>query len=177
MYSDLKLSIMKKTVIKYGTYSLLTATILFFLALFLGEKLDYSTQEIIGYTSMIVSLSFVYFGIKYYRNNINEGKISFGIALQIGILISLFAGLGFGVIDYLYTTVINPDFATEYLNTTLETMKTSLTPEEFEVESAKLKEQMDAYGGSGFMAFIMFVTVLIIGFILSLLSALFLSRK
>lgn len=168
---------MKKTVIKYGTYSLLTATILFFLALFLGEKLDYSTQEIIGYTSMIVSLSFVYFGIKYYRNNINEGKISFGIALQIGILISLFAGLGFGVIDYLYTTVINPDFATEYLNKTLETMKTSLTFEEYEIKSAELRKQMEAYGGSGFMAFIMFVTVLIIGFILSLLSALFLSRK
>ena len=168
---------MKKTVIKYGTYSLLTATILFFLALFLGEKLDYSTQEIIGYTSMIVSLSFVYFGIKYYRNNINEGKISFGIALQIGILISLFAGLGFGVIDYLYTTVINPDFATEYLNKTLETMKTSLTFEEYEIKSVELRKQMEAYGGSGFMAFIMFVTVLIIGFILSLLSALFLSRK
>lgn len=168
---------MKKTVIKYGVYSLLTAAILFFLALFLGKTFDYSTQEIIGYASMIASLSFVFFGIKYYRDNENEGKLSFGKAIQIGVLISLFAGLGFGIIDYLYTTVINPDFATEYLNKTLETMKTSLTPEEFEVESVKLKQQMEAYGGSGFMAFIMFVTVVIIGFVISLLSALFLNRK
>ena len=168
---------MKKTVIKFGAYSLLTSATLFFLALFLGKAFDYSTQEIIGYASMIASLSFVFFGIKYYRDTENDGKIGFGKALQIGILISLFAGLGFALIDYLYTTVINPDFATEYLNTTLETMKTSLTPEEFEVESAKLKEQMDAYGGSGFMAFIMLVTVVIIGFVISLLSALFLNKK
>ncbi|CAM1345941.1 DUF4199 domain-containing protein [Tenacibaculum crassostreae] len=168
---------MKKTVIKYGVYSLLTAAILFLLSLFLGKTFDYSTQEIIGYASMIVSLSFVFFGIKYYRDNENEGKLSFGKALQIGVLISLFAGLGFGIIDYLYITVINPDFATEYLNKTLETMKTSLTPEEFKVESVKLRQQMEAYGGSGFMAFIMFVTVVIIGFVISLLSALFLNRK
>ena len=168
---------MKKTVIKFGAYSLLTSATLFFLALFLGKTFDYSTQEIIGYASMIASLSFVFFGIKYYRDIENDGKIGFGKALQIGILISFFAGLGFALIDYLYTTVVNPDFATEYLNTTLETMKTSLTPEEFEVESAKLKEQMDAYGGSGFMAFIMLVTVVIIGFVISLLSALFLNKK
>jgi len=54
---------MKKTVLRYGLYGSATICILFLLSWFLGKNLDFSTQEIIGYASMIVSLSFVYFGI------------------------------------------------------------------------------------------------------------------
>lgn len=168
---------MKNTIIKYGIYGLATAIILFLLALTLGKTFDYSTQEIIGYATMVASLSFVYFGIKHFRDKENNGLLSFGKALQIGILISLFAGLGFGIIDYLYTTVINPDFASEFLNKSLETMKNSLSPEEFAAKKAELQQQMQDFGGSGFMAFIMFATVVVIGFIISLISASLLQNK
>ncbi|MFY7671155.1 DUF4199 domain-containing protein [Tenacibaculum sp. MEBiC06402] len=168
---------MKNTIIKYGVFSIITASILFFLALTLGKTFDYSTQEVIGYLSMVASLSFVYFGIKHFRDNENNGSVTFIKALLIGILISACAGIGFGIIDYLYTTQINPDFATEYLEKTLGTMKTTLSPEEFEIKRKELVQQMEQYGGSGFMAFIMFITVVIIGFIISLISALFLQRK
>jgi len=168
---------MKQTIIKYGLFSLITAGVLFLLALTLGKSLPYSTQEIIGYLSMITSLSFVFLGIKYFRDKENNGKVSFGKALVIGLLISTFAGVGFGIMDYIYTTQINPNFASEYLEKSLEVMKVSLSPEEFEIKKAELTQQMQQYGGSGFMAFIMFATVVIIGFIISLLSALFLQRK
>lgn len=168
---------MKSTIVKFGVYSFLTAITLFLIGLIVGKSFDFSTQEIIGYTSMFVSLSFVYFGIKHYRDNENDGKISFGKALQIGILISLFAALGFAIIDYIYTTVINPDFAAEYLEKTSENLQKTLSEEEYLKQKAALEQQMKDYGGSGFMAFIMFVTVVIIGFILSLLSSLFLQRK
>ena len=71
-------------------------------------------------------------------------------------------------ITVIYTTIINPDFATEYLDKTLVTMKETMSPDVFETEKEKLKEQMEAYGGSGFMAFIMFITVVMIGFVISL---------
>ena len=168
---------MKNTVIKYGIYGFLTATILFFLALTLAKTLDYSTQEIIGYATMVASLSFVFFGIKHFRDKENNGLVSFGKALLIGFLISVFAGIGFGVMDYIYTTSINPDFATEYLDKSLETMKSSLSAEEFETKKTELTSQMENYGGSGFMAFIMFASVVVIGFIISLVSAFILQRK
>lgn len=168
---------MKKTIIKYGLYGLITASILFFLALLLGKTFSYSVQEIIGYGTMIASLSFVFFGIKHYRDEENNGQVSFGKALQIGLLISVFAGIGFGLIDYLYTTVINPDFATEYLDKTLISMKETLSVEEFQEKKDELIKHMDDFGGSGFMAFIMFASVVIIGLIVSLLSAFILQRK
>jgi predicted membrane protein len=168
---------MKNTIIKFGLYGLLTAVILFFLALVFGKGLSYSTQEIIGYITMIASLSFVFFGIKHYRDQVNNGIVSFGNALLIGVLISAIVGIGIGIADYIYTTVINPDFAQEFLETSIKNLETMYSGAELEAKKNELTQQMTAYGGSGFLAFIMFVTVLMIGFILSLISGLILQRK
>jgi hypothetical protein len=168
---------MKKTVLKYGLYSLLTASVLFLLAFLIGKGMSYSVQEVIGYFTMVASLVFVFFGIKHFRDHENDGKLSFGKALLVGFLISLFAGVGFGIVDYIYTTAINPDFAQEYQTAMLADMKATLSPEEFETQKAVLLQQMEDYGGSGFMAFIMFVTVAMIGLVISIISALILQRK
>ncbi|WP_299115084.1 DUF4199 domain-containing protein [uncultured Winogradskyella sp.] len=168
---------MKNTVLKFGGYGLILGAVVFGLALTFGDGLSYTTQEIIGYGSMVASLSFVYFGIKHYRDKVNDGKVSFGKALLIGLLISAFVGFGVGIIDYLYTTVINPDFAEEYLTKTIESYEALYSGEELAAKKAELTKQMEDYGGSGFMATLMFITVVLIGFIISLISGLILQRK
>lgn len=173
----IKSYIMKKTVIKFGLRALIAGAVLFFLALWLGQDMDHKVQEVIGYSTIVVSLSFVYFGIRHFRDKENEGKLSFGKALKIGLLISVFAGIGFGLIDYLYTSVINPNFMDEYLTNSLATMEAELSPEEFAVQGEALKVQMKEYGGSGFLSILMFSTVVIVGFIISLISGSILQRK
>ena len=79
--------------------------------------------------------------------------------------------------DYIYTTQINPDFATEYMDYSIKKMEATLSPEELKLKSAELIQQMEEYGGSGFMAFLMFITVILIGFVISLISGLILQRK
>ncbi|ULC59549.1 DUF4199 domain-containing protein [Flaviramulus sp. BrNp1-15] len=168
---------MKNTIIKYGLYGLITGIILFLAAILLGKGLSYSTQEVLGYVSMVACLSFVFFGIKHYRDHVNNGVLSIGKSLAIGVLISVLVGVGVGIADYIYTTIINPDFANEYLETSLKTMEKTLSPEEFQTKKAELTQQMQDYGGSGFMAFLMFFTVVLIGFVISLISGLILQRK
>ncbi|WP_298756227.1 DUF4199 domain-containing protein [uncultured Psychroserpens sp.] len=168
---------MKNTVIRFGLYGLAVAVILFLLALVFGKGLSYSNQEIIGYTTMVASLSFVFFGIKHYRDHVNDGVVSFGKALLIGVLISAMVGIGIGIADYLYTTVINPDFAQEFLDTSIKGLEETYSGAELEAKKNELTQQMNDYGGSGFLAFIMFASVVIIGFIISLISALILQRK
>jgi len=168
---------MKNTVFKFGLYGLLVAVILFLLALVFGKGLSYSSQEIIGYTTMVTSLSFVFLGIKHYRDNVNNGVVSFGKALLIGVLISAMVGCGIAIADYMYTTVINPDFAQEFLDTSLKNLQTTYSGAELETKKKELTAQMTDYGGSGFMALMMFASVLIIGFIISLISGVILQRK
>ncbi len=168
---------MKNTVIKYGLYAMITGFVLFGAPFLLGMDLSFDYGEVIGYSAMVLSLLFVYFGIKYYRDKVNDGKVSLGKAIGIGMLIALFAAFGVAIMDYIYTTQINPDFVNDYLEYSIQKMKETLPTEEFKTKSAELTQQMKDYGSSGFMAFMMFASVMIIGFIISLISGLILQRK
>jgi hypothetical protein len=99
---------MKKSILRYGLFSFLSALILFLCALVFGQGLSFETQTVLGYVTIVASLTFVFFGIKHFRDQENSGVISFKKALGIGMLITLFAALGFAIIDYLYTAYINP---------------------------------------------------------------------
>jgi uncharacterized protein DUF4199 len=152
---------MKTVVIKYGVYGLVFAMALFLLGLYFGQGIDFSIQEVVGYSTMIAALGFVYFGIKHFRDKENGGEITFGKALTIGLLISVFTATGIAIADFIYTTIINPDFFEEY--------KAVMKAQGHEGEIPNYT--------SGFMAFIMFATVMIIGLVISLISSLILQRK
>jgi len=168
---------MKKTVLRYGLYGAAAICILMLLSWFLGKNLDFSTQEIIGYATMIISLSFVYFGIKHFRDKENNGTITLKSALLIGALISLLTALAFGVLDVIYVKYINPDFMTEYYNVTLAQMKETLPTDEFEVKRAEMEAQKELFSSAWMNFLIMSMTVFVIGFIISLISGLILQRK
>lgn len=168
---------MKNTVIKFGFYALISGFVFFGLPFFLGMGVDFDYGELIGYTSMVLSLLFVYFGIKHYRDKVNNGKVSLAKALGIGMLIAFFSAIGVAVFDYIYTSQINPDFATEYLEYSVKKLSDTLSAEELKVKTAELTQQMTDYGSPSFMAFMMFASVMILGFIISLISGLILQRK
>lgn len=168
---------MKKTVARFGLYGAITISILFLTSWFLLNDLSYSIQEVLGYVSMILSLGFVYLGIKHFRDKENQGKVSFKEALIIGILISLITALAFGFLDIFYTEVLNPDFAAQYYDTAVEKMKTSSPADELEVKLAELESQREMFSNPLFSFALMAMTVFIIGFIITLISALLLQRK
>lgn len=76
---------MKSTVLKYGGYGLLAGLIIFGLHLSFLDTFDYSTNEILGYISIFLSLSFIYFGLKHYRDQVNNGVLTLGKAIIIGV--------------------------------------------------------------------------------------------
>jgi hypothetical protein len=153
---------MKQTVIKYGLYGLLTGFLIFTIHLVIGiDNFDYSTNEILGYVSIFLSLSFIFFGIKHYRDQINNGIISMGKAIIIGVLISVLVGTGIAVADFIYTKFINPSFFSDYEKALTDQGKAD---EIFEMTSS-------------IAALFMFTLVTIIGFIISLISAIILQRK
>ena len=153
---------MKSTVTKYGMYGLLTGLFIFMLHLIFGiNNLDYSTNEILGYVSIFFSLSFVFFGIKHYRDRINNGVITFGKAIIIGVLISFLVGFGIALADFIYTKFIDPSFFSNY--------------EKMLIEQGKEDEIIKMTSGTA--ALFMLVLVTVIGFIISTISALILQRK
>ena len=167
---------MKKTILRFGLYSIITTCILSFLIWSTVDIVDDVTGKIIGYTSMVVSLLFVFFGIKHFRDRENNGAVTFGKALSIGILISLIASLAFGILSVIYAEFVNPEFMTEYYEDMLEKAR-SLPAEEFEIRKAELESEKEMFMNPFIHFFFMSMMVFVIGFIISLLSALILQRK
>ncbi len=167
---------MKKAILRFGLFGVITICALSLLIWALIDVIDNTTGEIIGYGSMVVSLLFVYFGIKHFRDKENNGIVTFGRALLIGILISLMVSLAFGILDIIYVKFINPDFMNEYYEGMLEQAR-SLPADEFETRKAELESEKEMFLNPFVHFFIMSMMVFVIGFIISLLSALILQRK
>lgn len=168
---------MKKTVVKFGAYGTITICALFLISWFVLDDLSLSVQEVLGYVSIILSLSFVYFGIKHYRDRENSGKVRFKDALIIGILISLTTALVFGLLDVFYIEVLNPDFMAEYYDNAVENLKASLPADQLEAQLDRLEAERKQFSNPVMSFALMALTVFIIGFIISLLSSLILHRK
>lgn len=168
---------MKTTILKFGSYAALIGGLLFAGSHFVDWEINFDTLEIFGWISIIASLSFVFFGIKHFRDQLNKGIVTFGKALLIGLAISAIAGLTIGLLDIIYVTLINPDFANEYVQYTLETLKETVSAEEFLIQKEKILEQMKTFENPAFSGFFMFTLIFATGIIISLISALILQRK
>lgn len=168
---------MKKVALKYGFRSTVAIVVIFLILWLFLSDLDFGTQEVLGYVSMIVSLSFVYFGLKYYRDNENGNQLTFGQGLKLGLLIVLIPSIAFGLFDVVYTEVINPDFMEDYYSHTVENMKANLPASEFEVKLAEMETQKEMFGNPLFQFVVMGMTVFLVGFIMTVISSLILQRK
>ncbi|MGZ5190830.1 MAG: DUF4199 domain-containing protein, partial [Flavisolibacter sp.] len=126
---------MKQTALRYGMYSILVILILSCVHFFILMKiLTYGQMEVAGYLTMLLSMIFVYFGLRYYRDEKNNGVLTFGQGLKLGSLIVLFPSIFFGIFDVLYIKVINPG----WVNDALEGMKRGgMSDAEFQVKSAE----------------------------------------
>jgi hypothetical protein len=84
---------MKKIVLTFGVISgILAATMMIANMLFI-DSIGFDRALYVGYTVIVVSFLFVYFGIRSYRDNVLGGRMSFAKGFQAGILITLISCL------------------------------------------------------------------------------------
>jgi len=164
---------MRKIGLRYGLYAAITGFIAFGLSLLIGAS------EVLGYTAILIALSFVFFGIKYYRDTENNGKLRFKKALVLGILITIITAAGVAIMDGLYVTVFDPDFYINYGQEAIDKVAATgdeaalaKTKKEFEYYNSMTPIQLGLFSG-GFM----FVLVTVIGMIISIISGLILKKE
>ena len=165
---------MKNPIIRNGVYSGLLMLALFVIAYFIGG--DFGMQEIIGYLSILISLVFVFLGIKQYRDEIGNGNITFGKAMQVGLLIVLVPSIVFGLYNLIYIEYIDPNFVENYYADALAQMKDSLSPEEFKVKAVEMEAEKEAFGSPLIQFGAMAATVFLMGVVVSVISSFILKK-
>lgn len=168
---------MKSTLTKYGFVGFLAGLLVFLFIFQFIDDLEESTHMILSYFCMFILTLLIIPAIKHEKHNVNSGQISFKRAFSIGIILSLFIGLGVGLADYLFTAVLEPDFIENYISKTLKTMEETLTVSEFEAQKTDFLAQMETFNSSSMMALFMIVNVLTIGLIVSIITSLTLKSK
>ncbi|MFT5824135.1 MAG: hypothetical protein ACI8ZM_005401 [Crocinitomix sp.] len=162
---------MKASVFKFGLISSVTVLILFFISYLFLENLSFAVQEIWGYLSIFIALSFVFFGVKSYRDGLPQKEISFGRALGAGMLIVIFPAIIFGLFNVIYITYLNPDFTEQYYAAQVANTMTQYSGAELSAKLVEMESMKDLASSGGFTFILMTSTVLILGFIVSLITA------
>ena len=169
---------MQKTVFRFGLYGIaLMLVVLVPSFLIFKDKENWEAQEILGYITIVISLLFVYFGIRHWRDNYNNGNLSFGQGLKLGTLITLFPAIAFGVLSWLEMSVMDPEFSNKYYNHYIQKIKASTPPEKLQEALQKLESEKELFANPLLQFFMMFLTVFLIGIVITVVSSLILHRK
>lgn len=170
---------MLTTIQKYGLYYALTLVLGFYLShLVLGTSPDnYTKGEIVGYSVMILSSITIYFATKAYRESTHDGKLSFWSGVKLGSGISVIGAFGFGLYNGIYIKWIHPEFIDEYIGyTEVQIRNSGLEQAVLEKQLAELDSYAQMMDSTLFYMFVMFATVLVIGFLFTLVTAAALKR-
>jgi hypothetical protein len=140
---------------------------------------NFRLGEILGYASIIVALSMVFFGVRRYRDHYLEGRISFGRAFQTGLLIALVAS-----IVYVLAWVLNVAYGSgeeimnQYFTYTMDQIRQSGKPaEEIEAEIARIKAFQESYRHPAVWIGMTFLEIFPIGVFVALISAFLLRAR
>jgi hypothetical protein len=105
---------MKKTILTFGLISGAIASVLMVATVPFADRIGFGHSYLVGYTTMILAFLLVYFGIRSYRDNFGDGRISFGKAFVIGISITLISSLCYVVTWEILYFKFMPDFMDKY---------------------------------------------------------------
>jgi hypothetical protein len=173
---------MKRTVLVFGFIS--GALIILFMSgtMFFVKDIGFDKGEIVGYTGMVLAFLLVFFGIRSYRENVGGGKISFGRAFAVGLLIMLISSACYvAAWEVIYFKVMHAsmqDFVQKYQAHEVEKVRNSGGGEAaVQAKLQEMKKMMALYQNPFFNAAITFLEPLPPGLIMTLLSALILRKK
>lgn len=173
---------MGKVIITFGLIAGLIVSVMMFITMPMAFEGNLDNGELIGYATMVIALSSIFFAVKTYRDKYQDGLIRFGKAFLIGLYVSLIASFLYAVSWELYLRINDVSLATFIDSFSLgkaDKMRSNgASPSEISDMLAKAKQEMQWYFNPLFrFIFTMFVEMLPVGVLISLISALILKRK
>jgi hypothetical protein len=170
---------MQKTVLTYGFISgAIAAALMVCTGWYYSQNPDFTGGEVFGYVGILLSMLFVFLGVRSYRDTVQEGRITFGKAFQIGLLITLISCVCYVITwMFVYETMM-PDFMEKYAAHTLESMRQSgATAEAISAETQKMEEFKVMYQNPLSRFALTFLEPFPVGLLVTLVSAAVLRKQ
>jgi len=174
---------MTKIVLTFGLISGVIIAALVWLngSLIAAQQINWDRAELLGYASMLIALSMVFFGIKSYRDKHAGGTIGFWKGLKVGLLISLIAGVIYFVGAWSYGAT-HPAFVDQFMDAYKQKMAADMTAKgstQEEIDKARGEgEQMVKLMRNPFIFFcICLIEIMPVALVVTLISAALLRKR
>jgi len=169
---------MKKIVLTFGLISGAVAAVLMFSTMLFADRIGFDRGLIVGYTTIVVSLLLVPFGIRSYRENVGDGNITFGRAFAVGILITVISCICYVIAwEILYFKFL-PDFCEKYSAYMVEKARASGASQQvIEATRQQMKDMKVMLDNPLINAAFAFIEPLPVGLIITLVSAAILRKR
>lgn len=163
---------MKKIVLTFGLISGAILSLMLLLTLPFADVMSLDTGALIGYTTMVASFMLVFVGVKSYRDTVGGGRVSFGRALAVGLLILAVSSACYVVTWELIYFGVRNDFTARYRDHTLEKARAAGDSPEVVARKAKEFDRFaELYQNPAFNAAITFIEPMPVGLVIALVSA------
>ena len=167
---------MQKTILTFGLISGAISSVMMIATVPLAKH--GSGSLVLGYTTIVLSLLLVFFGIRAYRDNQGNGQISFGKAFAVGISITVISCLCYVITWEVLSVNFYPDFADKYAAQVIEKAKASGASEAaLEAKIQEMNKFKQQYKNPFFRLAMTFIEPFPVGLVITLISAGILRKK
>ncbi len=169
---ELQNASVKKIGTSYGLLLGLLSILLSVIAYVMGVHIERPWW--LSLLSFALMIFVILYGLKQFKKE-NGGFISLGESLKTGLAISLIAGIIGALFNYVFVTIIEPEFVNQMMDITREKMieqNPNMTEEQMEMGLSISKKMMSPLIMSAFAI----IASLFFGFIISLITGLIIKR-
>jgi hypothetical protein len=132
----------------------------------------------LGYATIVAAMILIHFGIRQYRETVGNGRVGFGRAFSIGILIALICSLCYTATWEVIYFGGKSDFAEKYAARTVEQMKAKGKPQaEIDARAREMQEWAVKYHNPLYNSAQTMLEPFPVGILIALISAGVLSRR
>jgi hypothetical protein len=164
-----------KYALTYGLLSGLVIIATMITGIALTDTESFFSSEWFGYLVMLVALTFIFVGVKRYRDVERGGVIKFGPAFALGLGIAAAAGVAYVAVWEVYLAMTDYAFMDKYIAGIVSARQADGVPAAALAEElAKLESLRVNYRNPLFRIPMTFLEIFPVGFLVSLVSALLL---
>ncbi len=172
---------MRKIILVYGAIAGLLMDLVFVASFSLMEKgVLPSHSELLGYTTMIVVLSLIFFGIKSFRDKHNNGALTYWKGFKVGISIAAVASFFYagGWEIYYNSTNLKETFMQNYTDQIIKKMQhDGKSQQEIAKKTEEMKSMAEMYKNPFIRFGMTLMEIFPVGLAITLISAGILRKK
>ena len=167
---------MKKTILTFGLISGAISSLMMGITIPFADRIGHS--YLLGYTTIVLSMLLVFFGVRSYRDHVGNGQITFSRAFLVGLAITVISCMCYVASWEVIYFNFMPDFADKYAAQVVQKLQAAgASAAAIQMKVAEMQRFKQLYAKPLYNVAMTFIEPFPVGLLVSLVSAAILRKR